>query len=160
VTRRAPHGSRLQPVAAAALTGWAVVGLVLGWLVRRVGDAISGSPPVISWLHPVVVALLAAIVVGTAWITWRQLQVHRERIDPHRAVNRMVLGRACALVGALLGGGYLGYAVSWLGLHGDALAHGVIVRSVLAAVGGAVLCAGGVWLERACRVHDDSGEQG
>jgi hypothetical protein len=151
---------RLRPVAASALTVWAVVGLVLGWLVRRVGESISGTAPVISWLHPVVVVLLAAIMVGTAWITWRQVQVHRERLEPHRAVNRLVLGRACALVGALLAGGYLGYAVSWLGLHGDPLAHTVLARAIIAAAAGAILCGAGVWLERACRVHEDQDEQG
>ena len=30
-------------------------------------------------------------------------------------MNRLVLARACALVGALVAAGYVGYAVSWLG---------------------------------------------
>ena len=37
----------------------------------------------------------------------------------HQAVNRLALGKACALVGALLLGGYLGYALAQLGV-GDA----------------------------------------
>ena len=40
--------------------------------------------------------------------------------EPHRAVNRLVLGRAGALVGALVAGGYAGYAVSWIGSDGRA----------------------------------------
>ena len=32
----------------------------------------------------------------------------RERLEPHQAVNRLVLGRAAALVGALVAGGYAG----------------------------------------------------
>ena len=38
-------------------------------------------------------------------------------------MNRLVLARACALVGALVAGGYLGYALSWVGVDtelGDA----------------------------------------
>ncbi len=138
----------------------AVLGLVVGWLLHRLVEEASGTPPVISWVHPAVVALLAAILVGTAWITWRQVQVQHERLEPQRAVNRLVLGRACALVGALLAGGYLGYAVSWLGLSGDSMAGRLLVRSLVAAVAGAVLSGAGVWLEHACRIRDDDEEQG
>lgn len=151
---------RLQPVAASTLTAWAIVGLIAGWLVRRVGSSVSGSNPVIGWIHPVVMVLLAAIVAGTAWITWRQVQVHHERIEAYRAVNRLVLGRACAMVGALLAGGYLGYAISWLGLRGDPLVHTVLARALVAAAAGAILCASGVWLERACRIRGDQDEEG
>lgn len=147
--------TRLHPVTAAAVTAWAVVGLVCGWLIHRVGEWVGGTPPVISWFQPLVVALVAAIMVGTAFITWRQVQIRGERLESHRAVNRLVLGRACALVGALLAGGYFGYAVSWLGLDGDPLAHRVLARAILAAVAGAVVCAAGIWLERACRIRED-----
>lgn len=147
--------TRLRPVTAGAITIWAVVGLVAGWLVHRLGEWINGTAPVISWFQPLVVALVAAIMAGTAFITWRQVQVRGERLESSRAVNRLVLGRACAFVGALLAGGYFGYAVSWLGLDGDALAHRLLWRALLAAVAGAVVCASGVWLERACRTHED-----
>jgi len=147
--------TRLHPVSGGALTIWAVIGLVAGWLFHRVGEWTGGTAPVISWFQPLVVALVAAIMAGTAFITWRQVQVQHERLDSSRAVNRLVLGRACAFVGALLAGGYFGYAVSWLGLDGDPLAHQVLWRAVLAAVAGAAVCGSGVWLERACRIRED-----
>lgn len=150
-----PSNGRLRPVAPGVVTVWAVVGLVGGWLVHRLGESWRGTAPVISWAQPVVIVLLAAIMAGTAWITWRQVQVRHERIEAHRAVNRLVLGRVCAYVGALLGGGYLGYAVSWLGLAGDPMAHGVALKALVAAVAGGVVCLSGVLLERACRIRDD-----
>ena len=43
--------------------------------------------------------------------------------EPHHAVNRLVLAKSCALAGALVAGGYLGYALSWLGLTDAELAQ-------------------------------------
>jgi hypothetical protein len=146
---------RLRPVSAAALTVWAIVGLIVGWLVHRVGESVGGTAPVISWFQPLLLVLVAAIMLGTAWITWRQVQVHGQRIESYRAVNRLVLGRACGLVGALLAGGYLGYAVSWLNLGADPLAHRVLWRALIAALAGAGICAAGIWLEHACRIRDE-----
>ena len=47
------------------------------------------------------------------------MHVHHERLEPHQAVNRLVLARACALVGALVAGGYVGYALSWVGVDAE-----------------------------------------
>ncbi len=57
--------------------------------------------------------------------------MRHERLEPHQAVNRLVLARACALVGALVAGGYLGYALSWLGVDAE-LARQRAWRSVAA----------------------------
>lgn len=147
--------ARLRPVSGAALTLWAVVGLVGGWLLHRVVEAWHGVAPVITWLQPLALLLVALIVGGTAWATRRSLQGTGQRLEPHRAVNRLVLGRACALVGAFLAGGYAGYAVSWLGIDGDPLAGQRVARSALSAVLGLLICGAGVMLERACRVRGD-----
>jgi len=146
---------RLRPISAGAITAWAVVGLVGGWALHPLLDRWRGVAPVVTWVQPLVLFLIAAIVGGTAWITWRQLHVQRERLEPHRAVNRLVLARACTLVGSLLAGGYLGYAVSWLGYDGDPLAHERMVRSVVAGVAGIMIVVASRLLEHACRVHED-----
>ena len=151
---------RLRPISAGAITAWAVIGLIGGWILHPLLDRWRGVAPVVTWVQPLVLVLIAAILGGTAWITWRQLHVHRQRLEPHRAVNRLVLARACTLVGALLAGGYLGYAVSWLGYDDDPLAHQRLVRSVLAAVAGILIVVASRFLEHACRVHvdDDDGD--
>ena len=48
-----------------------------------------------------------------------------------------MLARACALVGALVAGGYLGYALSWVGVSAE-LADQRVVRSLVAALAGVV----------------------
>jgi hypothetical protein len=151
-----PRGS-LRPTSAAVLTGWGVAGLVGGWLLHPLAERVNGVAPVVSWAQPAALLLLALTVGITAWHTWRSVQVRRERLEPHRAVNRLVLGRAGALVGAFVAGGYLGYAVSWIGVAAE-LAGQRIIRCLVAVVAGVLLTVGGLVLERACRVRSDRPE--
>jgi len=149
----------LRPVSTAAITLWGVVGLIGGWVLHPLVERWRGVAPVVTWVQPLVLVLIAAILGGTAWITWRQLHVRRERLEAHRAVNRLVLARACTLVGALLAGGYVGYAVSWLGYSGDPLAGERLLRSVLAGVAGIMIVVAARLLEHACRVHEDEDDE-
>jgi hypothetical protein len=61
------------------------------------------------------------------------------------------------LVGALVAGGYLGYAVSWLGDDAE-LAAQRAWRSGASAFAGTGIVITAVLLERACRVRSDDGE--
>ena len=148
-----PFGS-LRPTPPVVLAGWAVVGLAGGWLVHPLAERISGTAPIVSWLQPLALFLVVAILGVTAQATWRTVQVRRERLLPHQAVNRLVLARACAFVGALAAGGYLGYALSWLGVDAE-LADQRMVRSLVASAGSALVVVTALLLERACRVRDD-----
>lgn len=81
----------------------------------------------------------------------------RQRPDlllPHQAVNRLVLARACAIVGSLMLGGYLGYALSWVGNAAE-LADDRVLRSGAASIGGLLVVVAALLLERACRVGSD-----
>lgn len=151
-----PDG-HLQPTSPGPLVAWAAVGLVGGWLVRPVSERIQGTAPVVTWLQPFALWFVAAILGATAWVTWRTVHVRQDYLEPQRAVNRLVLARSCALVGALVAGGYFGYAVSWLGVDTD-LAAQRVWRSALAGVGGVAIVATAVLLERACRVRSDDEE--
>jgi hypothetical protein len=148
----APEGS-LRPLSYAVLTVWAVAGLVLGWLWHPVAEQLNGTAPVISWAQPAALWLVAAVIGTTSWQTHRAVQVRRERLEPHQAVNRLVLSRAGALVGALVAGGYAGYAVSWIGDPAE-LAGQRIVRCVVAVLAGLAMVVGALLLERACRVRE------
>jgi uncharacterized protein DUF3180 len=148
----AQPGGRMQPMGPGGIAAWAVIGLVGGWLFHRLLDRGTGTPPTVSWVQPLALLLVAAILGGTAWSTRRTLQQGPRRLRPHQAVNRLVLARACAYVGALVAGFYLGYAVSWLGVETSDLAGQRVLRSACAGVAGLLIVAGGVFLERACRV--------
>ena len=149
-----PSGGHLRPTSAGALTAWLVVGLVGGWLLHPVSESVRGQALLVQWVQPAALLLLAVAVGITAWHTWRAVQVRHEHLEPHQAVNRLVLGRASALVGALVAGGYAGYAVSWLGSDAE-LAGERMLRSALAALASCLVVVGGLFLERACRVRKD-----
>ena len=121
-------------------------------------DRGTGTPPTVSWAQPLTLLLVAAILWGTAWSTRRTVQHRRGRLPPHQAVNRLVLARACAYVGALAAGGYLGYAVSWLGVETAIWQVSGPFRSACAGVAGLLVVVAGLLLERACRVPPEDDE--
>lgn len=145
-----PEG-RLRPMRAGVLVLWGLVGLVAGWLYHRIIDQGTGTAPLVSWAQPTALVLVAGVLFVTAWSTRRTIRLRPGGLSPAHAVNRLVLARACAYVGALAGGGYLGYAVSWVGVQSD-LADQRALRSACAAVAGILMVIAGVLLERACRV--------
>lgn len=148
------HEGRLHPLSPASLTVAAVLGLVGGWLLHPVAERLTGAAPVVTWLQGLVLLFVSAVLGGVAWTTRRTLDGRAPRLEPHQAVNRFVLARACALVGAAVAGGYAGYAVSWLG-DGSEMAGQRLATSVLAAVGGVAVVISALLLERACRVPPD-----
>ncbi|GAB2871514.1 DUF3180 domain-containing protein [Nocardioides pacificus] len=149
-----PPERRLQPTSWQALLGWGLAGLVGGWAVRPLFEWISGTAPLVTWLQVSALLLVAVLLAVTAWLTWRVVHVRHERLEPQQAVNRLVLARACALVGALVAGGYLGYALSWVGASAQ-LADQRVVRSLVAAAAGVAIAITSLLLERACRVRSD-----
>lgn len=148
-----PHG-HLSPLSGGVLAAWAVAGLVLGWLLHRVLDGLGRVVPVVTWSQALVLFFVAAVLLGVAHATRRAVRDGHARSEPHRMVNRLVLARACAFVGALVAGGYVGYALSWVGVPAE-LAGERLVRSLLAGLGGVTMTAAALLLERACRVRGD-----
>lgn len=131
------------------LAVWAIVGLVGGWLLHPISER-AGTAPMVSWLQPLALLMVAAILGVTAYSTRRTLRQRRDLLAPHQAVNRLVLARACAYVGALVLGGYVGYALSWVDSEAE-LADERIWRSAAAAVAGLLVVVTALLLERACR---------
>jgi hypothetical protein len=143
-----PEG-RLRPTSYAVVVGWALAGLVLGWLLKPVAERLNDTAPLVSWAQPAALWLVAGVIAITWWQTRGAVQVRR--LAPHQAVNRLVLARAGALVGALVAGGYGGYAISWIGDPAE-LGGQRILRSGIALVAGLVVVTFALLLERACRV--------
>lgn len=154
---RPPADGHVRPTSPGAIAGFGVVGLIGGWAVRPLLEWRGETAPVVTWLQVAVLFFVAAVIGALAWSTWRTLQARREWIEPHRAVNRLLMAKSCALVGALVAGGYTGYAVTWLGLEAE-LAGQRVWRSLLAGLAGLLITIGAVVLERACRARFDEDE--
>ena len=148
-----PQAGRVHPTRAGLLIALGLLGLVLGWSVRFVAEHAGGTAPLVTWGPAIAMALVAVVLGWTARVTARQIRLRRF-LPPHQAVNRLVLAKASALVGSVVGGGYAGYALSWLGADAE-MADQRAWRSVAAALAAGAAVAGSLWLERACRVRND-----
>ena len=151
----APPSGRMRLTPPGVIAGWTLAGLVGGWLVRPVSVWLGFNAPRITWAQTVTLYLVAAILAVLARSTHRTLRLRRGSLRAHEAVNRLVLAKSCVVVGALALGGYLGYALTWVGSQAE-LADQRIARSLVAALGAALTVLASVLLERACRVGDGS----
>ncbi len=154
---------RLRTTSAATLAIVALVGLTIGGVIRPLVERGGGVAPTVPWAAPLTLGFLAAVLLGLAWTTYRTIHQHHRLIEPQRAVNLLVFGKASALVGAAVGGGYLGYGLSFVESADDAaLPRERLVHSLVAAAISAVVMVGGLLLERACRVpgEGDDGQSG
>jgi len=119
------------------MVGCLLVGLVAGWVLRPLSVQLGATAPRVTWLQASAFFLVAAVLGAVARATHRELRQGLSRMRAHEAVNRLVLAKSCAVTGGLVAGGYLGYALSWVGVEAE-LSSERIVRS-LAAVAGAAL---------------------
>lgn len=145
--------SHLTPLGAGPIVTGIAIGFVFGYLLRGTGDAWGVARPV-SWVQGAGLWFLAAVLGGLAVVTARAVRRRDVTLDAQRMVNRLVLARAGALSGALLAGGYAGYALTWLDSHPELVAERVGL-GMFAAAGGVAVLTTGKWLERACRVPKD-----
>ena len=145
-----PQG-RIRVTGPGPLVVSGVIGLVLGWAVRPLSLWLDYPEPNVSLTSIGALVFVAATVGATAYVTRRTVRRNRHDLAHHAAVNRLVLGKACALVGALALGGYVGYAVAQLGVSNPA-ADARFWRSLLAALGSLAVMVTALLLEQACRV--------
>lgn len=149
-----PQPGRVAATSVGAVIAWGLLGLVGGWLVRPIFGYFGNPAPIVTWVQVGAAFLIAALLGLVAWHTWRSLHVRHTRIEPHVAVNRLVMAKASLLVGAVVVGGYAGYALSWVGVSAE-LGDQRMLRSGLAALGGVAIVIAAALLERACRVPAD-----
>lgn len=154
-----PPGGPVTTTPRRALVVAALFGGLAGWLLVVTTQALGVIPPGIPWSAPIGLLLVAALVGVLAWSTHQQIQVRRQRVEPRRAVAYLVLGKASALAGALVAGGYVGFGVNFLTRLDAEGPRERVIRSVVAIVTGLALTVTGLALERACKVPRDDDEE-
>ena len=155
-----PTTGGVRPTAQRALVVAAVVGALAAWLLVVAANALGMIPPQVPWTASAAVGIIALLVGGLAYSTWQRIQVRRERVEAQRAVSYLVLGKACALAGSMVAGGYLLYALMFVSRWEADAPRDRVIRAGLAVVAGIAMMLAGLWLERACRVprrDDDDG---
>ena len=143
-----------------ALVVAALFGGLAGWLVVVTANAFDLIPPEVPWTAPIGLILLAALVGALAYSTHQRIQIRRERMESSRAVAFLVLGKASALAGALVTGGYFGFALMFLTRIDAVAPRDRVIRSGIAVLAGIALCIAGLALERACKVPGEDDEDG
>jgi hypothetical protein len=118
----------------------------------------DGVPARVAWSGPITLLAAAAVVVCVAYVLHQRLQVDRRPIEPRQAVAWLSLGKAAALVGALMAGGYAGFAVRFLTQLDTEASRERVIRSVVAIIGGIGLTLASLRVERACEVPGDDDE--
>jgi lysylphosphatidylglycerol synthetase-like protein (DUF2156 family) len=154
-----PSGGSIKITPPRALAVAALFGALAGWLVVAAANSFDLVAPQVPWTAPVGLFLIAALVGVIAYSTHQRIHVRRQRIEPQRAVAFLVLGKASALAGALVAGGYLTYALMFITRLDAAAPRDRVIKSAVAAVAGIVLAVAGLLLERACRVPKSDDEE-
>ena len=155
-----PSGGSIKITPPRALAVAALFGALAGWLIVAAANSFDLVAPQVPWTAPVGLFLIAALVGVIAYSTHQRIHVRRQRIEPQRAVAFLVLGKASALAGALVAGGYLTYALMFITRLDAVAPRDRVIKSAVAAVAGVALAVAGLLLERACRVpkSDDDEE--
>ena len=154
-----PSGGSVRSTPPRALAVAAIFGTLSGWLIVAVSNSFDLVPPQVPWTAPVGVLLIAGLVGVFAYTTHIRIQVRKERMDPQRAVAFLVLGKASALAGALIAGGYLAFALMFVTRIDADAPRDRVIRSAVAVVAGVGLAVAGLLLERACRVPGPGPEE-
>jgi uncharacterized protein DUF3180 len=154
-----PSGGSIKITPPRALAVAALFGALAGWLIVAAANSFDLVAPQVPWTAPVGLFLIAALVGVIAYSTHQRIHVRRQRIEPQRAVAFLVLGKASALAGALVAGGYLTYALMFITRLDAVAPRDRVIKSAVAAVAGVALAVAGLLLERACRVPKSDDEE-
>ena len=155
--------SRVRRTSALSLTVMGGTGLVAGRLLPTVIEAFDGTAPRVGWSASLTLLLGSVVLGGFAWNTWQSLHKRHERMTSDHGIKMLALSKASALVGALVSGGYLGYALAFADSLNTALGQERFVHSGIAGIAGLLVMVAGLLLERALRVpggEDEDGKEG
>jgi uncharacterized SAM-binding protein YcdF (DUF218 family) len=147
------------------LVGLFLVAGVLAWAGARLWESF-GTLPGVPLAAPIVLALVAVLLLGTALSFRSRLQAQRERrpdakgVEPLVAARAVVFGQASALVAAPVAGLYGGVGVFLLTSGFDlAPRRDQAIYAGLSVLAGAAVVAAAIFLERVCKLPDDGDDE-
>lgn len=147
----------MRPTGWRVLLGLAVVGAAVGWAVVSIVKSWSGAPPNVPWTAPLTLGALAAgfaVAAVTLRPRLRREEGHRP-LDPFTAARTAVLAMAGSRAGAVLAGGYAGYAVYLLADLSTSYRRSLLFPVGLSILAAVALTVAALWLERVCRIPTD-----
>jgi hypothetical protein len=141
------------------LTLVAVITGALAWLITRLAAARGFTPLPVPWSAMIAAGIGAGVALWLAWTVRQYQRGDRPGLDALRAARTAVLAQAAAYAGALLTGGYGGYALGLAIEWQHAPRREVAVSALIGVLSGVVLLVAGIVAERWCRTGggDDDG---
>jgi hypothetical protein len=142
------------------LVGVLIVAGVLSWAGARLWNAI-GTLPSVPLAAPIVLALIAVVLLATAFSLRARFKAQRERrpeakgVDPLMAARAVVFGQASALVAALVAGMYGGTGAFLLELLDIPARRDQAIYAGFSVVAGIAVIVAAIFLERVCRLPED-----
>ncbi|MCX5050054.1 MULTISPECIES: DUF3180 domain-containing protein [unclassified Streptomyces] len=142
------------------LAGVFIVAGILSWAGARLWNSI-GTLPSVPLAAPIVLALIAVVLLATAFSLRARFKAQRERrpeakgVDPMMAARAVVFGQASALVAALVAGMYGGTGVFLLELLDIPARRDQAIYAGFAVVAGIAVIVAAIFLERVCRLPED-----
>jgi hypothetical protein len=144
-----------RPTSSVVLAALIAVGFVGGWLTPPMLTRLDLSTPRLGWTSAVML-LLAAMVVGRfAWAAWQSLHKRGERMTSAYAIKLLAMAKSCALVAALVGGYYAGFALAFADALDSMLGRERFWQGLAAAGACLALLVASLLLERACKLPQD-----
>nr|BFF20151.1 hypothetical protein GCM10025730_36720 [Promicromonospora thailandica] len=139
---------------------------LVGWLVLRALEGRGVYLPVVPWLVDVAIIALAGAIFWAGWAVRAYQKGKRPTLDGIRAARTLVLAKAAALTGALLGGWYLAQVLLVLGDLSIEPRRDRAVAAGIAVLCSVVLAVVGLVVEKFCelppsdedRASSDEGE--
>ncbi len=146
----------MRPTSISVLVVAALAAAAVAWLLLSVFYA---DWPPLPWLPVLVIAALAVMEAYLAQNTAARVQRKpgAPRVEPLAVARYAVLAKASSLAGALYAGFSAG-VLAWLLLEPTRAAREDVPAAGAALVAAVALIGAALWLERACRVPDQPGD--
>ncbi len=142
------------------LLGWAATGALLGWLFARFVYIARGEVASVPFTAAMVLAVAGVALIYTAFRSRARLEGRQgtKPLPPLVGARLAALGLAASRVGALVAGGYAGYALFLLGDLTTDYRRDVALRCLLCILGATIFIIGALFLEHVLKLPEDSDE--